>query len=68
MHSWNVLRSVWWNFFSNTVTNATSISSRGLKGDGGARTVPVEGLMASRALCKEISVGELPAKVDHGGS
>jgi hypothetical protein len=49
-----------------TVTNITSISSRGLKGDGGARKIPVEVLVASRAPCKEIFVGELPAKVDHG--
>jgi hypothetical protein len=52
--------------FSDTVTNITSISSRGLKGNGGARTFPVEVLVASRAPCKEISVGELPAKVDLG--
>ena len=35
-----------------TVANITSISPRGLKGDGGARTVPVEVLVASRAPCK----------------
>ena len=48
-----------------TVTNISSISSHGLKGDGGARKVPVEVLVTSRAPCNDISVGELPAKVHH---